>query len=453
MPLPPSTALAQADAKIDRETKGQHRFSLNQRPVLRWYKNEQTPDAVTSLSIGLATRLFGSSLDYCLCTTHQIDASRARHILAQATQAVEWRQIDEKDNPELAAALHQQGLSGKDFGPWWRWFPERVRPNAPEIVVSDDLLIRKMPLWLPQWRQGLAEILATRGGESAAPGISGHTVTELLELTRSFEGAIALPLRSDISAQLIGTLSALKKPDQVQAHCYSPSRIFGHALDQLAAGTISASDISAYSPGNDGPEIGSGLEESPGSIHKVEVSERFRWLGGSVQWGIPGWTSNDYLMKSLAVFSRGFAGQSVLELGTSRGKLTAVLATMGCDVTTVDHQDRGASKTLGGLSVKVMLKDAHDFLVESSIQYRLLVVDLHGNTQSDWEHIAPALTKNLQEGGALFLGNLNLSEMPAWKLETGVRWFLDQLPKNWKIEYYTASLPGFAIAWKPASAL
>jgi predicted oxidoreductase len=99
--------------------------------------------------------------------------------------------------------------------------------------------------------------------------------------------------------------------------------------------------------------------------------------------------------------------------------------------------------------VKVILKEAYDFLVDSSEQYRLIVVDLHGNTQSDWERLAPVLIKNLQAGGALFLGNLNLSEVADWKLETGVRWFLDQLPKNWKCEYFTASLPGFAIAWKP----
>jgi hypothetical protein len=448
MSLPLSAALAQVDARISLETRGQHRFSLNQRPVLRWYKNEQSPDELTSLSISLATRLFGSSLDYCLCTTHQIDAARTRKILAQATQAVEWRQIDEKDNPALAAALHQHGLTGKDFGPWWRWFPERLRRDTPEIVISDDLLIWKMPLWLPQWRKGLAQILATRG-ESPVPGISGNTVTDFLEITRSFEGAIALPLQSDISAQLIGTLSALKNPSQVQAHCYSPSKIFGRALDQLAAGTISASDISACAPGNDGQKIGFGPEETPGSVHEVETTECFRWLGGSVQWGIPGWTSNDYFMKSLAVFARDFAGQSVLELGTSRGKLAAVMATLGCSVTTVDHQDRGASKNLGGLAVKVILKEAYDFLVDSSEQYRLIVVDLHGNTQSDWERLAPVLIKNLQAGGALFLGNLNLSEVADWKLETGVRWFLDQLPKNWKCEYFTASLPGFAIAWKP----
>ncbi len=65
------------------------RFSLGTRPVIRWIKGDGLDDAVTRAAIAQATRIFGSEVDYCLCTVG-ISAFRARTILEWAAQPVEW---------------------------------------------------------------------------------------------------------------------------------------------------------------------------------------------------------------------------------------------------------------------------------------------------------------------------------------------------------------------------
>ena len=59
-------------------------FELGSRPVIRWIKGDGLDDSVTRTAIAQATRLFGDSVDYCLCTAG-LTASRVRRILAWAT--------------------------------------------------------------------------------------------------------------------------------------------------------------------------------------------------------------------------------------------------------------------------------------------------------------------------------------------------------------------------------
>jgi len=57
-----------------------------------------------------------------------------------------------------------------------------------------------------------------------------------------------------------------------------------------------------------------------------------------------------------------------------------MLASVGCNLTTIDHQDRGALQNLEGLNVKVLVEDAAVFFTGSDQLFDLIVVDVHGNT-------------------------------------------------------------------------
>ena len=173
--------------------------------------------------------------------------------------------------------------------------------------------------------------------------------------------------------------------------------------------------------------------------------DRFAWLGGFGQWGVPGWTIPAGCASVIVEQARRFSGRQVLELGTSRGRLTAMLATLGCHVTTVDRHDRGAAQNLDGLGVRVVVDDALNFMATTSETYDLIVVDLHGNGVADWKRRSPLLKRCLSPSGTLLLDNAVLWKIPKWHEETGVRWFLESLRPPWKFELNEDHLPGVAI--------
>ena len=88
--------------------------------------------------------------------------------------------------------------------------------------------------------------------------------------------------------------------------------------------------------------------------------------------------------------------------------------------------------------------DAIHFLTHSRDGFDLIVCDLHGNSPEDWQKLSRPLLSRLNPGGTLLIDNLNLAQIPEWKAETGVRWFLSQLPPGWKVETYEGELPGVA---------
>ena len=89
---------AQLAARVERIPRP---FSRGTRPVIRWIKGDGKDDAVTRSALAGATRLFGDSVDYCLCTVG-ISAARAREILAWAVQPVEWWPLNPEDNLQFA---------------------------------------------------------------------------------------------------------------------------------------------------------------------------------------------------------------------------------------------------------------------------------------------------------------------------------------------------------------
>jgi predicted O-methyltransferase YrrM len=125
-----------------------------------------------------------------------------------------------------------------------------------------------------------------------------------------------------------------------------------------------------------------------------------------------------------------------------------MLASLGCKLTSVDHEDRDAAQNLGGLNVTVIVKDAVEYLISTDEVFDLIVVDVHGNTPKDWARLKEPLLTRLKPGGKLVIDNVALYLIPEWKEETGVQWFLDQLPKSWPIKINTTVAPGVATVIK-----
>ncbi|MCX5726404.1 MAG: class I SAM-dependent methyltransferase [Candidatus Saganbacteria bacterium] len=330
--------MAEDDERTAAEYPGR-RFSNSSRPVIRWVKGDGLDDAVTRAAIGQATRLFGSAVDYCLCTKG-IDAPRARTILEWANQPIEWWPVSDRENPQL----------------------ERIRPNAPEWILDGNIVITSKPPWFDGWIRGIDPLRVTHDDSGANPHFERLTAEHVI---------------------------------------------------------FSKSDIG--------------------------LLDRFRWLGGRSQWGVPGWSMPDDCAQVILECAEAFAGRPTLELGTSRGRITAMLATLGCQVTTVDHQDRGAAQNLKGLPVRVIQDDVVRFLSQTMETFDLIVVDLHGNSQADWQRYAKPLLSRLDRAGTLLLNNATLYNFPDWRDETGVRWFLDQLTQEWTVELRTQTPPGIAI--------
>ena len=122
------------------------------------------------------------------------------------------------------------------------------------------------------------------------------------------------------------------------------------------------------------------------------------------------------------------AGRPALEIGTSRGHLTAILACRGCLVTTVDREDRGARANLDGLGVEVVPKDAAEFLAGETRLFDLITVDLHGNDEKVWRRLWPVLKLRLSRAGTMVLYNSHLWEIDEFRGE-----WIHQLVKQCRV--------------------
>lgn len=470
-----SEHVALEDRVIEKQTSGR-RFSLGTKPVIRWIKGNGLDDQVTKAAIGQATRLFGSSVDYCLCT-NDIDAARVRNILEWAIQPVEWWPISELDNLKLAEVLIKADCPPAYFGYWWKWFPERVRPNAPEWILDGDMVITAKPPWFEQWLSG-EDVLRIAQDDIAPPtDMYGNYVEHVNLDLKLYSGLISLPPKVSYIDQFLTILQAqlLAKPhDGRKDMCEQgvTAAAFGK-LDALPIPLYEFPFCKAFQnhidfgiQGNKNQVwgyhfAGSFVMDNPhferltqeGIIFSIpktismtfgQLAERFRWLGNIGQWGIPGWCISDETAIQICIEAQAYATKEVLELGTSRGHLSAMLAFMGCKLTTVDYQDRGAIHNLAGLNVTVVIEDAVQFLMHSNKEFDLIVVDVHGNTPQDWARLKDPLIARVKRGSKLVINNATLYEDSEWKDETGVQWFLDQLPKNWHIKINKECLTGIA---------
>jgi predicted O-methyltransferase YrrM len=444
---PFSQTLAEEDRQIGSQLQ-RRRFSHQTRPVIRWIKKEAQDDHLVRASIAQATKLFGSSVDYCLCTTEMIDPMRARAILAWSEQPVEWWQVSSADNQVLDQYLTQRGYRSEDFGDWWQYFPERVRPSAPEWIIDSDVVILAKPVWFDAWMKGEDIVRVTDSMRTMVcpPGLTYQTdcLLQLAEIGPTQINTLLAAFREQL-LKIFGTKNAiLMTKGEVPSEVDISQDLKSAWAIQFSNASGKTSDTFQHLVKEN--IIFSKVDDGLSQVNIEQLVARFEWLsGGTGQWGVPGWSMRNSYIPVLLQRATAFIGKSVLDLGTSRGRLPAMMSTMGCQVTTVDHQDRGAADNLRGLPVRVVTDDAVSFLERSTEKFDYIVVDLHGNTLENWQRYAQPLLQRLNTGGVMFLDNAILYEMPVFKDEVGVRWFLSQLSADWKVELYKKEPPGFAI--------
>ena len=177
--------------------------------------------------------------------------------------------------------------------------------------------------------------------------------------------------------------------------------------------------------------------------------ERFNWLKNFGQWGIPGWSMSPGCTERVSTLAQQYAGRRVLDIGTSRGRLAAILATHGCIVTTVDQTDRGASTNLMQMGVQTGISDAADFLRRVDDQFAMIVVDLHDNSEKVWAELWPLLGDHVESDGSIILYNSHLWQMPEWCEEIGLRWITEASPAGWTTEVFPNPEPGMVFC-RPA---
>lgn len=461
--------IAREDLNFGQNHPGR-RFSAGTRPVIRWIKGDGLDDMITRSAIGQATRLFGNEVDYCLCT-QGIDASRVRNVLEMADQPVEWWQVSEEDNPELACFLIDAGCPPENFGYWWKWFPERVRPDAPEWILDGDMVITGKPDWYKQWKEG-GDVVRLSQDDAENPSIYGE-YSGLVDLELMlYSGLVSLPPKcrymslitevlasqplsqghngkKDMDEQGVITatfqkLNALPVPLYEFPFC----RAFQNYIDYGLKGD--QGKAWGYHFGNSFIMANTHFEQLTAE-NKVFLKacstmiEKFKWLGNYGQWGVPGWSMNEDATEIILEYATLFAGKEVLELGTSRGRLTAMLANLGCLVTTVDHHNRGATDNLNGLSVTVVVDDVLHFMSTSTKYFDLVICDIHGNSPRDWKKYSRPLKGLVINGSTLIINNYLLNKIPEWHEETGVKWFLKQLPHKWSVTLYDSIIPGIVV--------
>ena len=451
------------------------RFSAGTRPVIRWIKADGLDDVVTRAAIGQATRLFGAEVDYCICTVG-IDAARVRSILEWSVQPVEWWPLSEQDNPELARLLRRAGCAPERFGCWWKWFPERVRPDAPEWVLDGDMVITGKPVWFDAWVRGEDRLRVSQDDLCHPDLMYGRYVSEVDLGLKLYSGLISMPPKLRYMGQVVEVLKSrplqpvhdgcrdmceqgvlatalqVLRPLPIPLHEFPFGRAFEQHLDFGKSGDLKRAW--GYHFGHAFRRANPHFERLSAegvvfSASPVDEVERFHWLGAKGQWGVPGWSIPDDCARTIVDHARRFSGKSILEIGTSRGRLTAMLAAVGCRVTTVDHQDRGASNNLAGMNVEVVVDDAVRHLAKPGPAYELIVVDFHGNAPADWQRYPGPLLKRLLPGGVLIINNAKLHEIPEWSEESGVAWFIGRLPADWRVEHPPVPPPGLAIITRP----
>lgn len=463
--------IANADLRQYTRIESRH-FALGNRPVIRWIKGNGLDDVVTRTAIAQATRLFGNSVDYCLCT-HDIAPERARHIMSLSVQPVEWWPVSAQDNSLLASELRAAACPEEHFGYWWKWFPERVRPNGPEWILDGDMVIVKRPEWFDLWLSGRDKIRVAQD-DKEGPHIYGRYAEGVDPRLALYSGLISLPPnvsymkavldvlrekplaqghdgRRDMCEQGVIACSFQKfDPLPIPLNEFPFGRAFEEQLDFGLSGDIGCAwgyhfgnSFRRHNPHFDELTKNGTLFSAP----EPSVIEAANWLCGFGQWGIPGWSTDNQNASMILNHALRAPSRDILELGTSRGHMTFILASSGFHVTTVDRVNRGASINLAGMNVDVIVDDAVKYL-QRSRSHDIILVDLHGNSPDDWQSYRAPLMSCLEDGGTLLINNATLSEIPEWKEETGVRWFLSSLPANWSYTIDSSVLPGLAVVKK-----
>lgn len=466
---PLSRRMARADAALR-----PHPFSQGRRPVIRWIKGDGLDDAVTASAIAIATRLFGNRVDYCLCT-NGIAGARARALLAAADQPVELRPVGPEDNPWLARRLRTAGCGPDAFGYWWKWFPERVRPDAPEWILDGDQVVIDAPTWFEDWCAGRDPLRVAQDGRwlrHAAYGAYGDLVDRRLLL---YSGLVSLPPGLSYRAGFEALLDERPlRPGHDGRRDDDEQGVAAVVFQRLGAQPIpleefpfarASEDRIDFGPGGDrgrawGYHFGQAFRRAnrhfermvaagmlPGEDAARTPAARSRWLVNRGQWGDPGWSLPEENVARILAAAARHAGGDALDVGTSRGRMAALLAELGCRVTAVDPVDRAAAANLDGLGVRIVRSDGASYLESSGDRFDLVLVDLHGNGPDVWHRLWSAAVAAVRPGGTLAVANTRLWQARVWQAETGLRDAMPAAMAGWSREDFPEPMPGLAI-WR-----
>lgn len=454
-------------------------YRASNKPIIRWVKGDGLDDEITKFAIGQATRLFGDQLDYCI-TTNYIGPERARDILSLASEPVEWIPVSAQDNKDLAKILFKSGCKEKNFGYWWKWFPSRVRLLAPEWVLDGDMVIINKPDWFDLWRRG-NDFLRVSQVEDAKPDHYGEFAKQAYNKLNLYSGIISLPPRLEFNKEFkkLMTRYPLKKNHNGTINM-SEQGVVAAVFSKLKAMPIPINDFPFVSPELDNFKkptnayevqtkknwgyhftrsfvLGESkyFKQYSESIRadwqqsKMPSLDKYLWLRNHGQQGIEGSSTHLKFIKKIYQIALAYKNKAVLEIGTSRGYLSAILSESGCLLTTVDREDRGASLNLRGLNIKVIHEEIVGFLKSTRKKYSLIIVDLHGNSPKIWKILFPLIETSLNTKGKFIFYNSHLKFNSNSASEDGI-WYLvsHNFLRNFSINKFAKPWPGMIVGVK-----
>ncbi|PYM75736.1 MAG: hypothetical protein DME10_03220 [Candidatus Rokuibacteriota bacterium] len=411
-------------------------------------KGDGLDDEVTRSAIAQATRLFGDTVDYCLAINN-IDVDRARRVVEWAAQPVHiWSQAPE-DNPPLADALDLAGCPPERFGYWWKWFPARVRPLAPEWVLDGDQTIVGKPPWFDVWAAGYDVVRVSQDDVSAPESIYGQYAKNVTNRHRLYSGLLSLPPGLDFFQPMQALLAAepLVPPhdgrwNQSEQGCFAAAfnliDVEPIPLHEFPFARAWDKDLDHGTGGRRGQpwgyHFGGAFKVRNPHFERLGASgeifwrtdqpsrmERVTWLRNFGQWGREGWSMHPAHVALVDARSRDLR------------------------VTTVDREDRGARFNLQGLRVTVEIADGAEYLARRREPFCLIVVDLHGNDEATWRRLWPLLSGHVAAGGEMLLYNSHLWRILEWRAETGLRWVMETQLADWSVEVHDEPAPGMLV--------
>ena len=447
-------------------------FRKSIRPLIRWVKGEGLDDKITKASIAIATKLFGDEVDYCLCTNN-LNSRRVREILSLSSQPVCWMPLGSRENIELSSILTKAGCSENNFGYWWKWFPERVRPYAPEWIVEGDMLITKKPKWFNKWKSGSDVVRISASDESAWPKeYYGEYANLLDDKIKLYSGFVSLPPNFYYLKDMIKIMN--KQPLK-----NNHNGVYNFSEQGLISAVFSKYSIKKI-PIEEFPIANALFEnnlKNKNSSNKIwgyhfarsfikenifftkyinlkknnwikknqSLKKQFEWLRNNGQFGNEGYSMNPLCVNRILSVIKNYKDIQVLEIGTSRGYLTALLSRFN-KVTTIDHKDRGAFINLSGLNIKIVKEDMLSFLKKDHNKYKVILIDLHGNSKKVWSKLWSLIPARLEFKSKVILYNSHLYKIDRFKEDNGIKFLLDSnLLKNFNLKIYDKPLPGMII--------